>query len=69
MVQLVAVERVVFDTLGQMWGTLIINCATALCSLVGLAGVCIYEKIAISVVRSSSFFLLSSITLICYLLR
>ncbi|CAI8020714.1 Sodium/potassium-transporting ATPase subunit beta-1-interacting protein 3 [Geodia barretti] len=46
---LVAVERVVFDTLGQMWGTLIINCATALCSLVGLAGVCIYEKIAISV--------------------
>lgn len=42
-----SVERVVFDTLGQMWGTLIINCATALCSLTGIAGVWINEKIAI----------------------
>ena len=48
--QLVAVERVVFDTLGQMWGTLLINCMTALCSLVGIAGVCIHEKIAIGLV-------------------
>ena len=44
------VERVVFDTLGQMWGTLLINLMTALCSLVGIAGVCIHEKIAIGMV-------------------
>ena len=48
--QLVTVERVVFDTMGQMWGTLLINCMTALCSLVGIAGVCIHEKIAIGMV-------------------
>ena len=49
-IQLVAVERVVFDTLGQMWGTLLINCMTALCSLVGIAGACIHEKIALGLV-------------------
>lgn len=40
----------VFDTLGQMWGTLIINGMTALCSLVGIIGACIPEKIALGVV-------------------
>lgn len=54
-IQIVSVERVAFDTMGQMWGTLIINCATALCSLVGMAGVCIHEKIAIAVVGSFFF--------------
>ena len=48
--QLMTVERVVFDTFGQMWGTLLINCMTGLCSLVGMAGVCIQEKIAIGMV-------------------
>ena len=49
-IQVMTVERMVFDAFGQMWGTLIINCITALCSLVGIVGVCIPEKIAIGVV-------------------
>ena len=48
------VERMVFDTFGQMWGPLLINCMTALCSLTGMVGVCIREKIAIGVVSENS---------------
>ena len=52
--QLVTVERMVFDTFGQMWGPLLINCMTALCSLTGMVGVCIREKIAIGVVSQNT---------------
>lgn len=40
------------DVFGQMWGTMLINCMTALCTLTGVAGVCIRERPAIGVVGS-----------------
>ena len=40
------------DVFGQMWGTMLINCMTALCTLTGVAGVCIRERLAIGVVSS-----------------
>ena len=42
----------VIDVFGQMWGTMLINCMTALCTLTGVAGVCIRERPAIGVVGS-----------------
>lgn len=51
--QVVSVERLVIDTLGQMWGTLIVNCATTAFTALAMVSVCIYEKIAIAVVRPS----------------
>ena len=43
-----------FDAFGQMWGTMIVNVMTALCTLTGIMGVCIKEKLAIIVVRNSA---------------
>lgn len=57
-----------FDTLGQMWGTLIINGMTALCSLVGIIGACIPEKIAVGMVSQSyiaHYLLLFTIIILC----
>lgn len=48
--QIMTVERIVFDTLGQMWGTMAMNCMTLLCTMTGIVGVCIHEKIGIGVV-------------------
>ena len=52
--QVLTVERMVFDTFGQMWGTMILNCMTALCTLTGIVGVCINEKMAIGVVSGNN---------------
>lgn len=41
----------VFDTLGQMWGTLLVNGMTLVCSLICIAGVCIKEKLTLILVR------------------
>ncbi len=40
----------VFDALGQMWGTLLVNSMSLFCILVGMVGVCIKEKVAIILV-------------------
>lgn len=42
-------ERMVIDVFGQMWGTMIVNGLTLICTLTGICGVCIVEKIAIAV--------------------
>lgn len=63
---LLMIERLVFDTLGQMWGTMLINCMTALCTLTGIAGVCINEKIAIGVFAVWNFISLGlNLLIIC----
>ena len=41
------------DVFGQMWGTMIVNGLTLICTLTGICGVCIVEKIAIAVVGHS----------------
>ena len=40
----------VFDVLGQMWATMLVNGMTLLCSLACIAGVCIKEKLALILV-------------------
>ena len=52
--QMLSVERLVFDVFGQMWGTMLLNTMSALCTVTGVLGVCISEKTAIGVVSSSS---------------
>ena len=39
-----------FDVFGQMWGTMLINGMTVLCTITGMLGVCANEKAAIGVV-------------------
>lgn len=48
--QLVSVERLVFDVFGQMWGTMLLNGLSTISLLAGLLAVCAAEKIAIALV-------------------
>ena len=64
--QVLTIERMVFDVLGQMWGALMINGMTALCTLVGMAAITIMEKAAIAVVSGP---LIDSMDIICSVLH
>ncbi|XP_064382648.1 sodium/potassium-transporting ATPase subunit beta-1-interacting protein 3-like [Halichondria panicea] len=46
---LVSIERLVFDVFGQMWGTMLVNGMNLICTITGLLGTCIKEKIAMAV--------------------
>ena len=50
--QLVSVERLVFDVFGQMWGTMLLNGLSTISLLAGLLAVCAAEKLAIALVCS-----------------
>lgn len=43
-----------FDVFGQMWGTMLINGMSVLCTVVGILGVCVSEKAAIGLVGTST---------------
>jgi hypothetical protein len=49
-IQLVSVERLVFDVFGQMWGTMLLNGLSTISLLAGLLAVCAAEKLAIALV-------------------
>lgn len=49
--QLVSLERLVFDVFGQMWGTMLLNGMSTVSLVVGLLAVCAAEKVAIALVR------------------
>ena len=40
-----------FDVFGMMWATMLLNIMTGLCTLTGMGGVCIKERIAMGIVR------------------
>ena len=48
--QVVSIERLVFDVFGQMWGAMLVNGMNLICTLIGILGACIGEKIGIGVV-------------------
>ena len=50
--QLVSMERLVFDVFGQMWGTMLLNGLSTISLLAGLLAVCAAEKLAIALVCS-----------------
>ena len=51
-IQLVSMERLVFDVFGQMWGTMLLNGLSTISLLAGLLAVCAAEKLAIALVSS-----------------
>ena len=44
-----------FDILGQMWGTMLLNALSTVCLLVGVLAVCATEKMAIAVVSQDNY--------------
>ena len=55
--QAISIERLVFDVFGQMWGTMLVNGMNLICTMTGVLGTCIKEKIAMTVVSSSRMLL------------
>lgn len=53
--QLVSIERTVFDVLGQMWLTMLVNGMNLICTMTGMLGTCVKEKIAMAVVNDLPF--------------
>lgn len=53
--QLVSIERTVFDVLGQMWLTMLVNGMNLICTMTGVLGTCVKEKIAMAVVNDLPF--------------
>lgn len=49
-IQVVSIERLVFDVFGQMWGAMMVNGMNFVCTLIGILGACVGERIAIGVV-------------------
>ena len=50
LLQLVSLERLVFDVFGQMWGTMLLNAMSTVSLLGGVLSVCAAEKLAIALV-------------------
>lgn len=48
--QLISIERLVFDVMGQMWGPALVEEMTCICILLALLGACTRKKVAIAVV-------------------
>ena len=50
--QILSIERAVIDVFGEMWGTMLLNCAAVVCSTAGLLGLCAREIVAIALVSA-----------------
>lgn len=47
---MLSIERTVIDTYGQMWATMLLNCAAVVFNIVGLLGLCAKERMVIALV-------------------